>query len=68
MSYCLPGLSFSNLLTWLCSRSWYGVENSSNSFSSPTLAESNIILWEFGMLGLWGKDEQFSTVKYLILL
>lgn len=63
------GTRLRNLFTWLCSSSWYGVWSSSTSFSKPSLFQKSVS--PFGYLvgqTCMGIDEQFSTVKYLLLL
>lgn len=64
-----PGTRFRNLFTWLCSRSWSEVWSSSTSFSRPSLFQKSVS--PFGYLvcqTCMGIDEQFGTVKYLLLL
>ena len=55
--------------TWLCSRSSYGVWSSSTSFSRHSLFQKSVS--PFGYLVCQtcvGINDQFSTVKYILLL
>lgn len=66
---CFPGTRFSNLFTWLWSRSWYGVQSSSTSFSRPSLFQKWVSPFGYFVCQTcMGIDEQFNTVKYLLLL